>query len=153
LLVNDNQGDWRGTSEVHFVERDRFYGHPASLVWRQNWDGSEPLKLPLSDLNARRTRPAIQIPYGTYGNSPTQMVVIPKTDSWGPFGGQLLMGEMNYARLFRLLPEQVDGVWQGACVALLDAPALKAGLHRLAFVGDTLYIGRTHLVWAGGEGI
>jgi hypothetical protein len=49
--------------------------------------------------------------------------------------------------------EEVDGVWQGACVNLVDSEALKRGLHRLAFIGDTLYIGRTHLSWAGAEGL
>ena len=153
FIVDDNQGDWRGTSELHFVKRDGHYGHPASLVWRKDWDGSEPLKLPVERLNALRTRPAIEIPYGSYANSPTQMLVIPKTPAWGPFGGQLVVGEMNTARLLRLLPEQVDGVWQGACVMFVETTALKGGLHRLAFLGDTLYVGRTHLSWAGGEGI
>jgi hypothetical protein len=153
LFVNDNQGDWRGTSPVHVVTRDGFYGHPASLVWRKDWKDGEPLKVPVEKLEALRTKPAIQLPFATYVNSPTQMLTIPKTRAWGPFGGQLLMGEMNSPRLFRLLPEQVDGVWQGACVALLTSDALKIGLHRFAWLGDTLAIGRTHLSWAGAEGI
>lgn len=153
LLVNDNQGDWRGASEVHAVESGKFYGHPASLIWRADWDGTDPLDLPVERLEAWRTPPAIQFPFGTYGNSPTQMLTIPKTPGWGPFGGQVLMGEMNYARLFRLLPEQVDGVWQGACVGFIQTPALQMGLHRMAFVGEALYVGRTHLSWVGGEGI
>lgn len=153
LFVNDNQGDWRGTSEVHAVKLGGFYGHPGSLVWRKDWDGTEPRKLPIEKLDALRTVPAIELPYGTYANSPTQMLVIPKTPAWGPFGGQLLMGDMNSPRLLRLLPEEVDGMWQGACVFLTETPALKNGLHRFAFAGDTLYIGRTHLSWAGNEGL
>lgn len=153
FYVNDNQGDWRGTSPVHIVKRGGFYGHPASLVWRPDWDGSEPLKQPVERLNALRTLPAINIPYAIYGNSPTQMVTIPQTAAWGPFGGQMIVGEMNSGRVLRLLPEQVDGVWQGACVNFVDSPALRGGIHRLVFAGDTLYLGRTHLIWAGGEGI
>lgn len=153
LLVDDNQGDWRGTNELHVVQRGGFYGHPASLVWRDDWDGSVPHKLPIEKLNALRTPAAICFPYGTYANSPTQIVVIPKTPAWGPFGGQTLVGEMNSPRLLRVLLEEVDGVWQGACVALVETEALKRGLHRLTFAGDTLYLGRTHLAWAGGEGL
>ena len=153
LFVSDNQGDWRGTSEVHVVPAGGFHGNPGSLVWRRDWDGTEPMKVPVERLNTLRTRAAINVPYGTYGNSPTQIVTIPSTPAWGPWGGQLLMGEMNESRLFRLLPEEVDGVWQGACVALVDAPALRHGLHRLAFVGDTLYIGHQHQRWVGGEGL
>jgi hypothetical protein len=153
LFVSDNQGDWRGTSEVHVVVPGGFHGHPASLVWRPDWDGSDPSLLPIERLERLRTLPAIQIPHLTYANSPTQMVPIPKTEAWGPFGGQLVIGEMNAPRLLRLLPEKVDGVWQGACAMFIETGALKLGLHRLAFVGDTLYIGRIHLGWSGSEGI
>ncbi len=153
LYVNDNQGDWRGTSPVHVVQRDGFYGHPASLVWRKGWGEGDPLQLPVEKLEALRTKPAIQIPYGSYGNSPTQMLMIPQTPAWGPFGGQMIVGEMNTPRIFRMLPEQVDGTWQGALVLLAATDALKGGLHRFAWLGDTLYVGRTHLSWAGGEGM
>ena len=153
FYVNDNQGDWRGTSPVHVVKRGGFYGHPASLVWRPGWDGSEPVKAPIEKLNGLRTVAAINLPHGIYANSPTQMVQIPQTAAWGPLGGQMIVGEMNSGRVLRLLPEEVDGVWQGACVILVDSPALRGGIHRLLFVGDTLYLGRTHLIWAGGEGI
>ncbi len=153
LLVSDNQGDWRGTSELHVVQRDGFYGHPASLVWRKDWDGSDPLKTPTPRLDALRTPAAIWFPQNIYANSPTQPLVIPKSAAWGPFGGQTLIGEMNSPRLLRLLMEQIDGVWQGACINLAEIKTLKGGMHRLAFSGDTLWIGRTHLSWAGGEGL
>src|SRR5579863_2153168 len=76
LIVNDNQGDWRGTNELHYVVRDGFYGHPASLVWRKDWDGSDPLKVPIARLDAMRTLPAIEIPYETYSMSATGFAVI-----------------------------------------------------------------------------
>jgi glucose/arabinose dehydrogenase len=151
LLVSDNQGDWRGTSEVHVVKKGGFYGHPASVPWRSDWVHGDPLKAPIEVLEKMRTPAAIWFPQGTYANSPTQMVRIPKTTAWGPYGGQLLIGEMNVPKLLRMTLEQVDGVWQGACYPLVEMSELKAGLHRLAFVGDRLLVGRTHLSWAGGE--
>lgn len=153
LLVNDQQGDWRGTNEVHVVKRGGFYGHPASLTWRADWDGRNPLDLTTEQLNEMRTPPAVCLPYGTYSNSPTQIVTIPKSPAWGPFGGQTLMGEMNSPRLLRVVLEETEGVWQGACVPLVETDSLMRGLHRMVFAGDTLYIGRIHLAWAGGEGI
>jgi hypothetical protein len=153
LLVTDQQGDWRGTNEVHVVKRGGFHGHPASLIWRDDWDGSDPVKVPVERLQKLRTLPAIQLPYGRYANSPTQPVVIPKTPAWGAFGGQTLIGEMNSPRLLRIGVEQVAGLWQGWCAPLLESPELKRGLHRFAFLGDTLYVGRLHLAWAGDEGI
>jgi hypothetical protein len=151
LLVSDNQGDWRGTSELHVVKRGGFYGHPASLPWRGDWTHGDPLKAPKEVLEELRTPAAVWFPQGTYANSPTQMVRIPGTAAWGPYGGQLLIGEMNVPKLLRVSLEEVSGVWQGACYPMVEMTALKAGLHRLAFVGDRLLVGRTHLSWAGGE--
>jgi len=153
LLVDDNQGDWRGTNELFVVKHGGFHGHPASLVWRQGWNLGDPLHLTVDQLNQLRTPPAVYFPYGRYSNSPTQIVVIPKSPAWGPFGGQTLVGEMNSARLLRVMLEEVHGLWQGACATFLETPALKPGLHRMTFTGDTLWIGRTHLSWAGHEGI
>ena len=153
LIVDDNQGDWRGASEVFFVKQDGFYGHPASLVWRKDWSGENPLRVPIAKLNELRTPAAIWFPYGTMANSPTQMVTIPKTAAWGPYGGQLLVGEMNFPRIIRLLPEQIDGVWQGACVNFIEGEAVQRGGHRFVFSGDTLWMGRIHLSWAGSTGL
>jgi len=153
LLVSDNQGDWRGACELFVLKKDGFYGHPASLVWRKDWTGEDPLKVSIDKLNELRTPAPIWFPYGSYANSATQMLPIPKTPAWGPFGGQTLIGEMNAPKILRVMPEQVDGVWEGATVEFISTDALKRGLHRFAFIGDTLYLGRTHLSWAGAEGI
>jgi len=153
LLVADNEGDWRPTSELHVVKKDGFYGHPGSLVWRKGWDQTPALKVPIEKLETMRTAAAIWFPHNVYANSPTQPLVIPKTPAWGPFGGQTIIGEMNVPRVLRLLLEEVDGVSQGACLAFIEHASLKSGIHRLAFSGDTLWIGRTHLSWAGGEGV
>jgi glucose/arabinose dehydrogenase len=153
LMVSDNQGDWRGACELFMVQRGGFYGHPASLVWRKDWDGADPTQVSIERLNQLRTPAPIWFPYGSYANSTTQMLQIPKTPAWGLFGGQMLIGEMNAPTLLRILPEKVDGVWEGATAIFIHTQLLKRGLHRFAFIGDTLYAGHTHLSWAGGEGI
>ena len=153
LLVDDNQGDWRGSSELFVVKKDGFYGHPASLVWRPDWDGRVPLEVPIEDLDRLRTPAAVWFPHGHFANSPTQIVQIPKSNAWGPFAGQTIVGEMNSPKILRVLMEEIDGVWQGATVNWIQSETLKRGVHRLAFADDVLYVGRTHLSWAGGEGI
>lgn len=151
LLVSDNQGDWRGSSELHVVEKGGFHGHPASLPWRADWGKQPPLEVPLAKLDRLRTPAAVWFPHMSYANSPTQMVLIPKSPVWGPYGGQIVIGEMNVPKLLRVTLEEVRGMWQGACYPFVEMKDLKAGLHRLAFLGDKLWVGRTHLSWAGGE--
>lgn len=152
LYASDNQGDWLGTSKLHHIAKGRFHGHPASLPWTEGYDGRPPLEIPVEDLEAMRTPAAIWFTQGSMANSPTQPLLIP--DGFGPFAGQMLIGEMNRSRIVRLIMEEVNGVMQGACVPFLDDQGLHRGVNRLAFGPDkSLWTGHTHLSWAGGEGM
>jgi hypothetical protein len=152
LYVSDNQGDWRGTSPLYHVERGGFYGHPASLPWTEGYSSGDPLHIPVEELNATRKRAAILFTQGSMANSPTQMLPIP--DGFGPFTGQMIIGEMNRGRILRLMLEDVNGVRQGACIPFIDGGGLEPGVHRLAFgAPGELWAGHTHLTWAGGEGL
>ena len=153
LLVTDNQGDWLGTSKVHHVREGHFHGHPASLVWRHDWDGRDPLQVDVAELDRARTPAMMLLPQGELADSPTQPVVVPAS-TFGPLAGQTLVGEMNRKSLVRLLPDPVGDVSQGAAIPFLDCDELGAGNHRLLFTADgSLWVGKTHLSWAGAEGL
>lgn len=152
LLVTDNEGDWRGTSPLYTIVRGGFYGNPASLVWTAGWDRGDPLKRPVAELQELRVPETARFPQGDLANSPTQPIAIP--DSWGPYAGQVLIGEMNQNRMVRFLADEVDGFHQGALLPMFDDAGIGRGNHRLAFAPDgTLWVGKTHLSWAGGEGL
>lgn len=152
LLVTDNQGDWLGTSKVHHVREGGFYGHVASLIWRPDWQRN-PLQVPAAELNALRTPAAALLPQGELASSPTQPIAVPD-GVFGAFAGQTLIGEMNNKSLVRFLPDPVGDVSQGAAIPFLRTAALGAGNHRMAFTGDgSLWIGKTHLSWAGASGL
>ena len=152
LFVADNQGDWLGTSKFFHVEEGGFYGHPASLPWRENYDGRPPLEIPVEELDEIRRPASVWFPQGSMANSPTQSLLIP--EGFGPFAGQMLIGEMNRPRIIRLILEEVHGVMQGACVPFIDESGLARGINRLAFgPDDTLWTGQTHLSWAGDAGM
>jgi glucose/arabinose dehydrogenase len=159
FFVTDNQGDWLGTSKLYHVEKDQFYGHVASLVWEEGFDGVQPLDLPVPVLNKMRRKAAVQFPQGILANSPTEPVVIPE-DTFGPFGDQLLIGEMNHPRLLRVMLEEVRGQVQGAAIAFLDSSsayrgeALRTGNNRLRFgPGGDLWVGQTDHGWPGDQGL
>lgn len=152
LLVTDNEGDWRGTSPLYTIVRDGFYGNPASLVWTNGWDRGDPLKLPVATLQEMRVPETARFPQGDLANSPTQPIAIP--DTWGPYAGHVLIGEMNQNRMVRFIPDEVAGFHQGALLPMFDGTGMGRGNHRLAFAPDgTLWVGKTHLSWAGGEGL
>lgn len=152
LLVTDNQGDWVGTSPLFVINKGNFYGHPASLVWTPGWNKGPTTKLTAAQLEAMRTPESARFPHGELANSPTQPVLIPET--WGPYAGQVIIGEMNQPRLIRYLSDEVKGSVQGTLVSILDRSPLGNGSHRMAFTSDgTMWVGKTHLSWAGAEGL
>jgi glucose/arabinose dehydrogenase len=154
LFVADNQGDWVGTSPLFKVEQNKFYGHPASMIWTPGWHRGDPSKLPVEDLNAQRQRPVVQFPHGIMAASPTQPIFDNTKGAFGPFAGQILIGEMNQERIIRVMMEEVNGVWQGACIPFIDNHGLRKGNNRLAFAPDgSLYVGQVQHGFIGDTGI
>ena len=153
LFTTDNQGDWLGSSKLFHLKRGRFYGHVASLTWDPEFVGT-PLRTPVATLDKLRHRACVVFPHGTMANSPTQVLAITPDASFGPFTGQLLVGEMNQPRIMRVMLEEVGGELQGACVPFLDGEPLTRGSNRLAWAPDgSLYVGSTRHSWTGGEGL
>jgi glucose/arabinose dehydrogenase len=153
LFVPDNQGDWIGTSPLYHVEAGKFYGHPASLAWKQG-ERRKPLEIPLEELAAMRARPAILFPHNLLANSPTQPLLDTTGGKFGPFAGQMLIGEMNRPRIIRVIFDKVDGQIQGAAIPFLDDQGLRAGNNRLAFAPDgSLWVGQNDHGWAGDKGL
>lgn len=153
LYVNDNQGDWLGSSKLYKIEQGKFYGHPDSLIWRKGWSRGVPSKLSPTELDKLREKCVCFLPQGDLANSPTQILTLPK-DEFGPYGGNLIMGEMNQPQLVRYLPDVVNGKQQGAALKFLKHPKLGRGNTKMVLSNkNEITIGKTHLSWAGGEGM
>ena len=103
LYVFDNQGDWLDTSKLYHVQKDKFYGHPSNLVWKAGFPDVNPLSLPVVELDKMRTEAAVLFPHGIMANSPTQPICDTTNGKFGPFAGQMLIGEMNQHRILRLM--------------------------------------------------
>lgn len=154
LFCTDNQGDWVPTSTLYLVEKGKFYGQPSSLVWRKDWTGGNPLKMPVAALDSMRTKAVVLFPQGIMASSPTQPVVDDTHGKFGPFDGQFFLGEMDRARILRVMIEKIDGQLQGACVPFIDDRGLHKGNNRLAFGPDgSLWVGQNDHGWAGDTGI
>jgi hypothetical protein len=155
LFVTDNQSDWVPTSALYNIEENHFYGHPASLVWQKGWENRDPFNAPVEELEKIRTVPAVQFPQGIMANSPSQPLTDTTGGKFGPFAGQLFVGEMNRNRILRVMLEEVGGVLQGACVPFIDGRGLRLGSNRLAFAPDgSLWVGQISFGgWVGESGI
>ncbi|CAG5016898.1 hypothetical protein DYBT9275_05660 [Dyadobacter sp. CECT 9275] len=154
LFVADNQGDWVASSALYNVRKDHFYGHPAGLVWKKGWDKGSPFDTPITYLDSLRTAPAVWFPQGIIANSPSQPLFDITEGKFGPFKGQLFIGEMNRDRIVRVVLERVNGEFQGACIPFIDGTGLLKGNNRMAFAPDgSLWVGHTEHGWIGSKGI
>ncbi len=153
LWVTDNQGDFRTTNPLYNVQKNAFYGHPSSLVWDpayvQNNPKRDPLKQPMEELDAMRTPAAVLFPYG-FSRSPAEPLFELTGGKFGPFNGQMLVADAAAPRIIRVMLEQVDGAWQGACVDFYSDHGLRNGSNRMVFSpdGTELYVGQTMREWA-----
>jgi len=154
LLVTDNQGDWRPTSPLYEIKKGGFYGHPASLVWTEGWDGRDPMDMAVKELDDLQDAPVGYFPQGELANSPTWPVITPKGALPDGLVGQTLIGEMNQPSLVRVLDDEVNGKFQTALLAMFDGSPLGIGNNRIVFGNDgAFYVGKTALSWAGESGI
>jgi glucose/arabinose dehydrogenase len=154
LFVTDNQSDWVETSALYHIKEGNFYGHPASLVWKKDWDGRNPLSMPIEELEKMKTKAAVLFPQGIMANSPSQPLCDATLGKFGPFAGQLFIGEMNRDRIVRVMLEKVGGELQGACIPFIDGHGLRKGNNRLAFAPDgSLWVGQIAYGWSGDIGL
>ena len=136
IFVTDNQGAWIGACKLSHVQGNGFYGHPAST----------PAPKELYAGRKNFNQPAVWFPY-KLARSSSGMCEI--TDHrFGPFKGQLLVGDFQNAIVTRVQLEKVGGEWQGAVWPFLKG--FQSGVNRLVIGPDGhLYVGGCKTVaWA-----
>lgn len=89
--------------------------------------------------------PAVWLPYGILGISTSEPVKIP-AKTFGPFEGQLLVGDQGMSIISRVFMEKVNGEEQGA--AFLFKSGFRSGVLRMAWAQDgSLFVGETNRGW------
>jgi hypothetical protein len=153
MFYTDNQGDYVATNKLCHLRQDAFYGHQASLKFRDGYgpdwkaDGK-----PVPEI----TWPAVWFPYKKMGQSASDIVVDDSGGAFGPFAGQMFVGEQTYCEVFRVFLEKVtgsDGVseYQGACFPFKKD--FESGVHRMVMAPAdatgraSMWVGMTDRGW------
>ncbi len=133
IFTSDNQGHWIGACKLNHLQAGKFYGFPSSF--------------PAANDPSPKTfhPPAIWFPR-KYSPSTTDMAEI--TDArFGPFVGQMMVGDFQNALLMRVMLEKVNGEWQGAVWPF--SKGFFSGVNRLSFGPDgKLYVGGCQRAWS-----
>lgn len=89
--------------------------------------------------------PAVWFPYAVQGISTSDPLEIPE-GAFGPFEGQVLVGDQGQSKIMRVFLEKVNGEYQGASFDFKDG--FMSGVLRLRFGHDhSLFVGMTNRGW------
>jgi len=159
-FYTDNQGKWNGTSSLKHAKVGSFTGCPVGNIFYKDAPnmGPQPTEPKSgSRIHIERKRipelvpPAIQLPHGILGQSPTAVITDLTKGKFGPFGGQVLIGEQTHSAVQRAYLEKVNGVYQGAVFKFLSG--FQAGIVPMRLAEDgSLFVGGTNRGWASTGG-
>ncbi|WP_417738281.1 hypothetical protein [Rosistilla oblonga] len=156
MFYTDQQGNWVATNSLHHMRSGVFFHHAEALA-SMSQPGS-PLKgidqvpggLALPEALQRMPAmkpPAVWFPYKKMGQSTTDVMLDASEGGFGPFSGQLLIGEFTQASINRVFLEKVDGEYQGACFPFRRG--LGSAVLRLTQGDDgSVFVGLTNRGWS-----
>lgn len=153
-FYTDNQGTWNGSSSLKWLKPGSFQGSPVGNRWHELADLPEPPNprnesriLTEHERFPELVPPAVILPHGKVGQSPTAIVLDDSQGSFGPFAAQMLIGEQTHSQVQRVCLEKVDGLYQGAVFHFLEG--FETGIVPMRLNGDgTLFVGGTNRGWA-----
>ncbi|MCC5024991.1 MAG: DUF1080 domain-containing protein [Candidatus Synoicihabitans palmerolidicus] len=145
LWYVDNQGEYVGTSKIFVVKPGAFYGPPAGLIDRPGMTPDSP-EIAWEAVKHTKEAAVVLLPQLKLANSPGNMAWDTTDGGFGPFGGQMFIGDQTQSVLMRVATETVDEVEQG--VAIPFARELESGIMRPVFLPDgSLLLGQTGRGW------
>ena len=156
MFYTDQQGNWVSTNSLHHMRRGAFFHHPEALA-SMDLPGSPfkniksiPSGLPFPEAVRRLPAlkpPAVWFPYKKVGQSTTDIMLDDSRGKFGPFDGQLFIGEFTLASVSRVFLEKVGGEYQGACFPFREG--LASAVIRLAQGHDgSVFAGLSNRGWS-----
>jgi len=157
VFYGENQGDWIGSGYITHVEKGDFVGNPAGLRWT-DLPGS-PLSLKPEDVPdtgqpmveiapqvPELKMPAVWLPHTLMGVSTSDILADTTKGGFGPFEGQLFVGDQGQSRVMRVFLEKVNGVYQGAAFPFREG--FSSGVLRMVWGKDSsMFVGMTSRGW------
>jgi len=159
VFYTENQGDWVGSGRMTHLEKGDFAGNPEGLVW--SGEPNSPLDLKMEDIEKESgfslyeyskkvpelKAPAIWFPHTILGISTSDILYDTTAGKFGPFEGQLFVGDQGHSKVMRVFMEKVNGVYQGASFNFVEG--FSSGIIRMIWGSDqSMFVGMTSRGWS-----
>ncbi|MCA8998887.1 MAG: hypothetical protein KDA80_17945 [Planctomycetaceae bacterium] len=127
IFYTDNQGPWNGTSGLKILKPGRFVGHPGGFSWydlevTKAAMGPKPQEpesgsrfMAEADKIPKYDPPVVLFPYKKMGQSASGIACDTTEGKFGPFAGQMFVGDQTFSTVMRVFIETVNGRMQGVC--------------------------------------
>ncbi len=156
MFYTDNQGPWNGTCALKHLIPGKFAGHPGGFRWYDEAAsvmGPRPIEpkdgsriVVEADRIPEYEPPAILFPYGKMGQSAAGVACDLSGGKFGPFEGQMLVGDQTFSTVMRCYLERVQGHYQGACFPFREG--FDCGVVGLQIEPEgSLFVGGTNRGW------
>lgn len=157
IFYSENQGDWVGSGRLTHLEKGDFAGNPAGLTWTSEENSPLSLKregipntgLPLHEVAAdvpELKLPAVWFPHGLMGVSTSDILIDSTEGGFGPFNGQMFVGDQGHSKIMRVFLEKVEGSYQGVCFPFVEG--FSSGVFRMKWGRDnSMFVGMTSRGW------
>ena len=90
--------------------------------------------------------PAVWLPHTILGISTSQLITDQTGGNFGPFEGQLFIGDEGQSKIVRVSLEKVNGVYQGAAFGFREG--FQSGVLRMTWGKDgSLFVGQSNRGW------
>jgi azurin len=159
VFYTENQGDWVGSGRMTHLEKGDVAGNPEGLRWSS--DPLSPIDLKQSDIDDELgltlyeyskkipalKAPAVWFPHTILGIATSDILYETTGNKFGPFDGQMLIGDQGHSKITRVFMEKINGVYQGAAFAFREG--FSSGVLRLLWGSDSsMFVGMTSRGWA-----
>lgn len=152
-FYTDNQGFWNGSSSLKWLRPGGFMGNPTGNKFAKlSGFPAPPEPADPSRMMIERKKfpalvpPAVILPHGKVGNSPSGIACDTTSGKFGPWAKQLYIGEQTASQIQRVNLEKVNGLYQGAVFHFLGG--FEAGIVPIRQAEDgTVFVGGTNRGW------
>ena len=155
VFYTDNQGPWNGTCSLKHLRPGSFQGHPGGNNWYDMTNGAigprpaDPKSESRMMVEAKKIPelepPAVYFPYKKMGQSASGIACDTTAGRFGPFEGQMFVGDQTFSTVMRVFTEQVNGHYQGVC--FLFREGFGSGSLSLELTDQGMFVGGTNRGW------
>lgn len=158
VFYAENQGDWVGSGNITHLEKGDFAGNPEGLRWSGQPgspislkpedipDTGKPMHEVAQEIPELKT-PSVWFPHGVMGISTSAILLDDRGGKFGPFEGQLFVGDQGQSKVMRVFQEKIDGEYQGIVFPFREG--FESGVLRMNWGKDnSMFVGMTSRGWS-----